>query len=171
MPHTSLHKSVAPTEIPDQLTVENLSLLHDTLTKALAHKFQELGVQLDLELSQIQALSYRRVDMSDHLHKMLERWMSEGQWSSDERAEPLRCICEALESDCVRQRRLAGELREKWKDCYCEVHVVSGVVTVLNSVSFCSGYYGHIKRAFEYTIIIGMSPCCVFVSFMIRYYY
>ena len=77
MPHTSLHKSVAPTEIPDQLTTENLSLLHDTLTKTLAHQFQELRVQLDLELSQIQALSYRRVDMS--LHKMLERWMSEGQ--------------------------------------------------------------------------------------------
>ncbi|CAI8045240.1 hypothetical protein GBAR_LOCUS25044, partial [Geodia barretti] len=109
------------TEIPDQLTIENHSLLHDTLTKALAHKFQELGVQLDLELSQIQALSYRRVDMSEHLHKMLERWMSEGQWSSDERAEPLRRICEALESDCVRQRRLARELREKWKDCYLAI--------------------------------------------------
>ena len=78
MPHTSLHKYVAPTEIPDQLTIENLSLLHDTLTKALAHKFQELGVQLDLELSQIQALSYRRVDMSDHLHKMLERRSASG---------------------------------------------------------------------------------------------
>ena len=83
--------------------------------------------------------------------------MSEGQWSSDERAEPKRRICEALESDCLRQRRLASELREKWKDCYCEFHVVSGVVTVLNSVSFCSGfvysYYGHIKSYFDYIYI------------------
>jgi hypothetical protein len=120
-PHPSLHKSSAPTEIPDQVTIENLSLLHDALTKALAHRFQELGVQLDLELSQIQALSYRRVDMSQNLHRMLEQWMSEGQWSSDERAEPLRCICVALESDCLRQRRLASELREKWKDCYLDL--------------------------------------------------
>ena len=52
--------------------------------------------------------------------------MSEGQWSSDERAEPKRCICEALESDSLRQRRLASELREKWKDC--KFRIVSGVV-------------------------------------------
>ena len=31
------------------------------------------------------------------------------------RAELLRCVCRALERNCVR------ELREKWRDCYCEL--------------------------------------------------
>ena len=51
--------------------------------------------------------------MSHKLHNMLEQGVNEGQWS--DRAELLRCVCRALERNCVR------ELREKWRDCYCEL--------------------------------------------------
>ena len=54
--------------------------------------------------------------MSHKLHKMLEQGVNEGQWS--DRAELLRCVCRALERNCVRQTGLARELREKWRDCY-----------------------------------------------------
>ena len=45
--------------------------------------------------------------MSHKLHKMLEQGVNEGQWS--DRAEPLRCVCRALERKCVRQTGLARE--------------------------------------------------------------
>ena len=103
----------SPYRNPRKTHCPNLSLLHNKLTKSLAHKFQELGVQLDVELSQIPALSYRREDGSHKLHKMLEQGVNGGKWS--DRTEPLRCVCRALERNCVR------ELREKWRDCYCEL--------------------------------------------------
>ena len=107
------------TEIPDNLTCDSLDLLHRELTGALAAKFEAVGIQLGMELPEIEALSYQKVDMNRNLHTMLSRWRDGGKWRDE--AEPLRQIFEALESASVRRTALAKELRDKWKDCFCEL--------------------------------------------------
>ena len=109
----------AISEIPDSFTPGSLGLLQEKLTKALAAKFQQFGVQLELELSEIESLSYKNVNMELNLHNMLDEWRRKGEWRDG--SEPLRLIFRALESNAVREISLLRKLREKWKACECEL--------------------------------------------------
>ena len=105
-------------DIPENFTTASLNHLHRLLTK-LAAKFEELGIQLGLELAEIDALSYKKVDMGQNLHRMLDYWKDKGNWSDGK--EPLSLIFTALESKSIKRQAIANELRKKWKDCYCKL--------------------------------------------------
>lgn len=101
-------------DIPSKLSIDNLNIVHEQLTKAVACKYKAFGMQLDLEYSQIEALEHRNGKVIENFLGMMEKWKNEGNWTDG--PEALEKVFEALESNSVGQKALARDLRKKWKD-------------------------------------------------------
>lgn len=105
--------------IPEKLTIDSLNILHKKLTKKLAAHYQDIGIQLGLEMCEIKALSLKDVDVTENFRKMLDKWINKCE--ERDGADILRRILQALESEAVNQVALANKLRKQWKDCYCKL--------------------------------------------------
>ena len=101
--------------IPENFTIESLNILHKKLTTKLAANYQDIGIQLGLQLCEIRALSRKDVDVRENFQNMLDQWINYGE--ERDGADTLRYILQALESEAVNQVALANKLRKQWKDC------------------------------------------------------
>ena len=93
-------------EIPAQFNRNSVDLLHRELAKHLAAYYDRFGIQLGLEMAEIDAFAKNTASVTDHLRSTLVEWVKSDR--------PLNNVFEALESESVRERALAKELREKW---------------------------------------------------------
>lgn len=109
-------------------------MLCNIVRAPLANKAEDLGIQLGLELSEIKELSHKRVEVKEKLRDMLYAWCSSQKWS--DKAEPLRLIIKALQSELLKQEALANDLKDKWKNCCCKLCDVSGSNYVFISTNF-----------------------------------